>query len=39
MEESEEKITIKSISGETLYEHIENTDESERVSSKCIYAR
>lgn len=39
MEELEEKITLKSISGEALYEHIENTDESERVSSKCIFAR
>jgi len=39
MDESEENITLKSISGEALYEHIENTDESARVSSKCIYAR
>ena len=39
MEESEENTTLKSISGEALYEHIENTDESARISSKCTYAR
>jgi len=39
MEESDENITLKSISGEALYEHIEYTDENARVSSKCIVAR
>lgn len=39
MEVLEDNISLKSTSEEALYEHIENTDESARVSSKCIFAR
>lgn len=39
MEESDENIILKSTSGDALYDHIENTNGSTRVSSKCMMAR
>jgi len=39
MEESDENVILKSTNGEALYDHIENTNGSTWVSSKCIMAR
>uniref|UniRef100_A0A2S2PQN4 Uncharacterized protein n=1 Tax=Schizaphis graminum TaxID=13262 RepID=A0A2S2PQN4_SCHGA len=39
MEELKENFTIKSLSEEELYDQTDNTDESENVSNKCVFAR
>lgn len=39
MEESKENITFKSLSEEEFYNQPDNTEKSENVSSKCVFAR
>lgn len=39
MEELKENFTFKSLSEEESYNQTDNTNESENVSSKCVFAR